>query len=82
MPLRFTSCMSPTKEGRGSDRRCDKDEIIKTLHFDSETGMPQYDPVARRVYLNLQEINFCRDRSATDEVVGRYASDDAKETTE
>src|SRR5215472_1475327 len=22
-----------------------KDEIIKTLHFDSETGMPQYDPV-------------------------------------
>jgi DNA-binding beta-propeller fold protein YncE len=23
-----------------------KDEIIKTLHFDSETGMPQYDPVA------------------------------------
>src|SRR5215471_4354425 len=22
-----------------------KDEIVKTLHFDSETGMPQYDPV-------------------------------------
>src|SRR5437879_8621238 len=21
-----------------------KDEIVKTLHFDSETGMPQYDP--------------------------------------
>jgi len=27
-----------------------KDEVIKTLHFDSETGMPQYDPVARKVY--------------------------------
>jgi len=26
-----------------------KDEIIKTLHCDSETGMPQYDPVARKV---------------------------------
>ena len=26
-----------------------KDEIVKTLHFDSETGMPQYDPVAKRV---------------------------------
>jgi len=26
-----------------------KDEIVKTLHFDSETGMPQYDPVARKV---------------------------------
>ena len=25
-----------------------KDEIIKTLHFDSKTGMPQYDPVARK----------------------------------
>jgi DNA-binding beta-propeller fold protein YncE len=27
-----------------------KDEIVDTLHFDSETGMPQYDPVARKVY--------------------------------
>src|SRR5229473_3562414 len=26
-----------------------KDEIVKTLHFESETGMPQYDPVARKV---------------------------------
>ena len=35
-----------------------KDEIIKTLHFDSETGMPQYDPVARKVYVNLQDQNI------------------------
>src|SRR3981189_2869648 len=28
-----------------------KDEIVRTLHFDSETGMPQYDPGARKVYL-------------------------------
>jgi YVTN family beta-propeller protein len=25
-----------------------KDEIVRTLHFSSETGMPQYDPVARK----------------------------------
>jgi hypothetical protein len=35
-----------------------KNEIVKTLHFDSETGMPQYDPVARRVYVNLQDQNI------------------------
>lgn len=30
-----------------------KDQIIKTLQFDSETGTPQYDAVAKLVYLNL-----------------------------
>jgi hypothetical protein len=35
-----------------------KDEITKTLYFDSETGMPQYDPVIRKVYVNLQDENF------------------------
>ena len=50
-----------------------KDTIIKTLHFDSETGMPQYDPVARKVYVNLQDQNiFAIIDPATDEVVGRY----------
>jgi hypothetical protein len=28
-----------------------KDKIVKTLHFESDTGMPQYDPLARKVYL-------------------------------
>jgi len=50
-----------------------KDEIIKTLHFDSETGMPQYDPVARKVYVNLQDQNiFAVIDPATDQVIGRY----------
>jgi DNA-binding beta-propeller fold protein YncE len=50
-----------------------KDVIIKTLHFDSETGMPQYDPVARKVYVNLQDQNiFAIIDPTTDEVVGRY----------
>jgi DNA-binding beta-propeller fold protein YncE len=50
-----------------------KDEIINTLHFDSETGMPQYDPVARKVYLNLQDQNiFAIIDPATDQVIGRY----------
>ena len=50
-----------------------KDQIVKTVHFDSETGMPQYDPVARKVYVNLQDQNiFAVLDPATDEVVGRY----------
>ena len=50
-----------------------KDEIIRTLHFDSETGMPQYDPVARLVYVNLQDQNILAAIDpATDRVVGRY----------
>jgi DNA-binding beta-propeller fold protein YncE len=50
-----------------------KDEIVKTLHFNSETGMPQYDPVARKVYVNLQDENiFAVIDPATDEVIGRY----------
>jgi len=50
-----------------------KDAITKTLHFDSETGMPQYDPLARKVYVNLQDQNiFAIIDPTTDEVVGRY----------
>src|SRR6266404_3999674 len=50
-----------------------KDEIIRTLHFESETGMPQYDPVAKKVYVNLQDQNiFAVIDPTTDEVVGRY----------
>jgi len=50
-----------------------KDEIVKTLHFNSETGMPQYDPVARKVYVNLQDEDiFAVIDPATDEVIGRY----------
>src|SRR5262245_2603008 len=33
------------------------DTIVKVLRFDSETGVPQYDPVARKVYVNLQDQN-------------------------
>jgi DNA-binding beta-propeller fold protein YncE len=50
-----------------------KDEIVKILHFNNETGMPQYDPVARKVYVNLQDENvFAVIDPATDEVIGRY----------
>lgn len=50
-----------------------KDEIIKTLHFDSETGMPQYDPIALKAYVNLQDDNILAVIDpATDEVIGRY----------
>jgi len=50
-----------------------QDKIIKNLKFESETGMPQYDPVARKLYLNLQDQNiFAVIDPASDEVIGRY----------
>ena len=46
---------------------------MTTLHFDSETGMPQYDPVTRKVYVNLQDQNLIAVIDpATDTVVARY----------
>jgi DNA-binding beta-propeller fold protein YncE len=50
-----------------------QDKIIKTLHFGSETGMPQYDPVAKLVYLNLQDSDtFAVIDPSTDTVKARY----------
>src|ERR1700730_3590700 len=57
-----------------------KDEIVRTLHFDSKTGMPQYDPMARKVYVNLRKVYvnlqdqniFAVIDPAIDKVVGRY----------
>jgi len=54
----------------------DKDEIVKVLKFASETGMPQYDAVARKVYVNLRNTNEVAEIDpATDTVVGRYPVD-------
>jgi DNA-binding beta-propeller fold protein YncE len=51
-----------------------KDEIIKTLEFKSETGMPQYDTVARKVYVNLRNTNEIAEIDpATDAGLGTYA---------
>jgi DNA-binding beta-propeller fold protein YncE len=50
-----------------------RDEVIKTIKFESETGMPQYDPVGRKVWVNLQDQNVIAEIDpATDTVVGRY----------
>src|SRR5437016_1095579 len=50
-----------------------EDKIVKVLRFDSETGVPQYDPIARKVYVNLQDENVLAVIDpATDTVVGRY----------
>src|SRR5262249_53678401 len=49
------------------------DAIVTVLRFDSETGVPQYDPVARKVYVNLQDDNsLALIDPATDTVVGRH----------
>jgi hypothetical protein len=42
-----------------------EDRILKTLRFPSETGVPQYDPARRLVYVNLQD----RDQLAVVEAV-------------
>ena len=39
------------------------DTIVKVLRFDSETGVPQYDPIARKIYVNLQDQNILAWRS-------------------
>lgn len=50
-----------------------KDEIVKTLEFKSETGMPQYDSVSRKVYFNLRNANEVSEIDpATDGVLGSY----------
>lgn len=49
------------------------DQIVKTLHFASETGMPRYDPIARRVYVNLQDQNlFAEIDPASGAVIAQY----------
>src|SRR5438128_5378746 len=49
------------------------DTIVKVLRFDSETGVPQYDPIARKLYGNLQDQNVLAVIDpATDGVVGQY----------
>ena len=49
------------------------DIIVKTLHFDSETGMPQYDPVAKQILVNLQDKEILAAINPTDDtVVARY----------
>ena len=50
-----------------------KDEITKTLAFKSETGMPQYDTVGRKVYVNLRNTNEIAEIDpADDAVLGTY----------
>ena len=36
-----------------------KDEIIKAMRFDSETGMPQYDPVAQSIRKPARAKHLC-----------------------
>ena len=50
-----------------------RDEIVKTIRFHSETGMPQYDPVAKKVLVNLQDQNLLAVIDpVNDTVIGQY----------
>jgi DNA-binding beta-propeller fold protein YncE len=52
------------------------DTIVKVLRFDSETRVPQYDPVARKVYVNLQDRDtLAVIDPATDTIVESYRVD-------
>jgi DNA-binding beta-propeller fold protein YncE len=43
------------------------------LHFESETGNPHYDPVSKRIYVNLQDKNVIAEIDpATDKEVAEY----------
>lgn len=49
------------------------DSVVKTLKFRSETGMVQYDPAGRKVYVNLRSINKIAEIDpASDTVVAQY----------
>src|SRR5260370_13656787 len=49
------------------------DTLVKTLHFKSDTGMPRYDPVAKKVNVNLHDENiFAVIDPPSEEVIGRY----------
>jgi DNA-binding beta-propeller fold protein YncE len=51
----------------------EKDEIVKTLEFKSETGMPQYDSVSRKVYVNLRNTDEVAEIDpVNDAVLGSY----------
>jgi DNA-binding beta-propeller fold protein YncE len=55
------------------------DKKIATLRFNSETGMPQYDAISRKVLINLQEKDTIAEIDpATDTVSARYHVDDCK----
>jgi len=40
-----------------------RDQVLTTLHFDSETGVPLYDPMARLVYQPAGHKRACGHRS-------------------
>jgi hypothetical protein len=51
----------------------DKDEVIKVLRFDSETGTPGYDSIAKKIYVTLRSTNEVVEVDlSTDRVIRRY----------
>lgn len=56
------------------------DTIVKVIRFDSQTGVPHYDPLARKVYVNLQDRNtLAVIDPATDTVVDTYQVDGCRQ---
>jgi YVTN family beta-propeller protein len=56
------------------------DKIVKTLHFESEIGTPVYDPISRKVLVNLQDQDTIAEIDpAIDTVTARYPVSDCKD---
>jgi DNA-binding beta-propeller fold protein YncE len=50
-----------------------RDEMIKVLRFNSETGTPGYDAVAKKIYVTLRSTNEVAEIDpSTDELIGQY----------
>jgi DNA-binding beta-propeller fold protein YncE len=50
-----------------------KDAVVTTLHFESETGNPRFDPISRHVLVNLQDKNVIAEIDpATDKELAEY----------
>jgi len=55
------------------------DEVVNTLRFESETGMPQFDPHSRLVWINLQDLDkIVAIDPKDDREAGRYSVGDCK----
>lgn len=56
------------------------DKVVKTMRFESEMGTPVYDPISRKVLVNLQDQDTIAEIDpANDTVTARYPVPDCKD---
>jgi hypothetical protein len=71
--LEYVPGLHKVNTSNWGEEKIGKDEIVKVLRFDSETGTPGYDSVAKRIYVTLRSNNEAAEIDpSTDRVIGRY----------